>query len=127
LPYEMHIQPVEPNGLPLDFKGLKASALPMRHSVPVNGWRFERNGKVLAISGDTKACDELVALSQGADLLLTECSYPDPIAEVPHISRKELLTLSERMTAGRILVVHSNREFDTAPFEQPEDGDVVEV
>jgi ribonuclease Z len=39
---------------------------------PALGFRFDRGGRSLVISGDTKACDSLVRAADGADLMLCE-------------------------------------------------------
>src|SRR6516165_2695857 len=39
------------------------------------GYRFEAQGKVVAISGDTVDCDGLAQLAQNADVLVHCCSW----------------------------------------------------
>lgn len=107
--------------------GVTVEGFEMKHSVPVVGYRFSKDGKTFAVSGDTTPCDGLVEMSQGADLLVTECSYPVAIPEVPHTSLEELLALEPRLGAKRIAVVHTNNTFDPSPFFAPEDGETIEV
>lgn len=58
-------------------EGLTLRAWPMRHSpyAPVLGLRFEAGGKVVAFTGDTGACDNIVPLAASADLLVHEATF----------------------------------------------------
>lgn len=125
--FEINVEPVAPSGQMFEFKGMQVRAFPMNHSVPVNGYRFESGRRSVAISGDTMPCDGLVELADGVDLLVTECSYPETIAEVPHTSLEQLIAQRGKLNARRIAVVHSNSFFDPSPFEAPLDGDILEV
>ncbi len=49
---------------------------PMRHPVPTLGMRIEADGAALAYSADTGPTDELVGLARGADLMLSEATWP---------------------------------------------------
>ncbi len=125
--FDLDVKAVEPNGSPFDFNSLTVRAFPMNHSIPVNGYRFDSLERSVAISGDTMPCDGLVELADGVDLLVTECSYPETIDEVPHTSLEQLIAQREKLNARRIAVVHSNSYFDPSPFEAPLDGDILEV
>jgi ribonuclease Z len=50
---------------------------PLEHSrfAPVSGVRMEIDGKVLAFTGDTAPCPNVLALAQGADLLVHEATH----------------------------------------------------
>jgi ribonuclease Z len=58
---------------------------PMEHSgfAPVLGLRVEVAGRAVAFTGDTAPCANVVALAQGADLLLHEASYSTTLD--PHL------------------------------------------
>ena len=47
-----------------------------RPVTPAFGYRIEYNGRVVALSGDTRPCDNLVKRAQGADLLIHEIIAP---------------------------------------------------
>lgn len=47
----------------------------VRHPVPAYALRVEADGAVLAYSGDTGPCDELVEIARGADVFLAEASF----------------------------------------------------
>ncbi|ADI73966.1 beta-lactamase-like protein [Methanohalobium evestigatum Z-7303] len=46
------------------------------HSVPSLGYRIESGGSTIVYSGDTEPCKSIMDLSQDADLLIHECSFP---------------------------------------------------
>ncbi len=48
---------------------------------PCFGFRIEAEGKVVVFSGDTKPCEGIARLAQGADLLIHECTFTEPFIE----------------------------------------------
>lgn len=66
------------------------------------GYRFEAQGKVVAISGDTVACEGLARLAAGADLLVQCCFLAGAEIEGEHFSRLAKHTLACGDTVGRI-------------------------
>ncbi|HEY5651081.1 MAG TPA: MBL fold metallo-hydrolase [Acidimicrobiia bacterium] len=64
---------------------VRVFAAAVRHE-PVEGavgYRVETSDGVVAISGDTRVCDEVAALADGADVLIYEAMRFEPIAELP--------------------------------------------
>lgn len=45
------------------------------------GIRMEAEGKVIAFSGDTAPCDNMVKLAKDADVLFHECTFPESFIE----------------------------------------------
>jgi ribonuclease Z len=45
------------------------------------GVRLEAEGKVIAFSGDTAPCDNMVKLAENADVLFHECTFPESFIE----------------------------------------------
>ena len=125
--FEINSIGLAPYSSPMNLSGCQVSVYPMKHSVPVNGYRFEGDGVSFGISGDTLPCDELVELADGLDLLITECSYKQSIPEVPHTSYGELMELSKRFNTDKIVVVHTDGTFDTSPFHAAKDGEIIEI
>jgi len=66
----------EPAVLPL-AEGITLCTWPMEHtpSAPDSGLRVEAAGRVVAFTGDTGPCANVVPLARGADLLLHEATY----------------------------------------------------
>jgi ribonuclease BN (tRNA processing enzyme) len=76
----------------LTFGDLKVSFKWMKHAVPCLGMRFEENGKTLAYSADTEWCDEIINISDNADILMCETS----------IFNKQKGQINGHLTAGEV-------------------------
>src|SRR5690606_19204249 len=50
---------------------------------PCLAYRFQKDGKSIVISGDTVACDPLIALARGADVLVQCCFLADADLTTP--------------------------------------------
>lgn len=110
--------------------GLTVQALPMNHSPESLGYRFVINGKVLAFSGDTGWTDSLIELSQGADLLVTECSFYE--LDFPnHLSYTKIKAHLSLLKARQIVLSHLGDEMigmqDKVEMMLAHDGLVLEV
>ncbi|MEQ1650502.1 MAG: MBL fold metallo-hydrolase [Hyphomicrobiaceae bacterium] len=66
------------------------------------GYRFEAEGKVIAISGDTVSCDGLDRLAKGADLLVQCCFLSVSEMTNDHFRRLAEHTLACGDTVGKI-------------------------
>jgi ribonuclease Z len=66
-------------------EGVRVLAAGVRHEpVPgAVGYRIETPDGVIAISGDTRVCDEVAALADGADVLVYEAMRFEPIEALP--------------------------------------------
>jgi ribonuclease Z len=83
------------------FKIITAEAL---HSVPALGYRIEHGSRALACSGDTEPCQEIAALAKGADLLVHECSFPEPFRVTNHSTPIRLGEIIRGV--GRVVLTH---------------------
>jgi ribonuclease BN (tRNA processing enzyme) len=54
---------------------------PLPHFVPNAGLRLTAGGRVLAYTGDTGPCREIVDLARDADLFLAEATHPERVPE----------------------------------------------
>ena len=79
------------------------------------GIRFEAEGRAIAFSGDTAPCDSMVRLSQDADLLIHECTFPESFIEhrrktgvgiFAHTSPTELGRIAARANVKRLVPTH---------------------
>ena len=80
----------------------------MNHPVECHGLRVEADGRSLVYSGDTGATPRLVALAEGADVLLCEASWPDA-PDRPgglHLSGREAGEHAAAAAVGRLLLTH---------------------
>ena len=80
------------------------TASPGSHSVPVLGLRIEevQAGGVLAYSCDTEYCQEIVRLSQGADILIHEATGAGP----GHSCVEHAARAAKEAQVGQLLLVH---------------------
>lgn len=82
---------------------------PLPHFVPNAGLRLTAGGRVLAYTGDTGPCRELVDLARDADLFLAEATYVD---EVPREDARDLSSARQagehaaRAGAARLMLTH---------------------
>jgi ribonuclease Z len=89
--------------------GVRVLASAVRHE-PVNGavgYRIETPDGVVAISGDTTVCDEVVALAQDADVLVHEAMRFEPIEALPAHRRFILDYHADTRLLGA-LAMHAN-------------------
>ncbi len=82
----------------------------VRTNHPVECWapRLEAGGAVLAYTGDTGRCEDLVALARDADLLLAEASFLDGPGnpEGVHLCGREAGEYAARAGARSLLLTH---------------------
>jgi ribonuclease Z len=107
-----------PNFFPVAFSRLPASELttvldcpefliqssPVHHMIPTIGLRFEfkDSGKVLAYSCDTEPCDEVVRLSQNADVLIHEATG----ASFGHSSANQAGEIATKAGVKNLYLIH---------------------
>ena len=80
----------------------------VEHPVQAFGLRVEHGDAVLAYSGDTDACDALVELATGADLLLAEASFIEgrDSARGVHLTGRRAGETAQRAGAARLVLTH---------------------
>jgi ribonuclease BN (tRNA processing enzyme) len=72
------------------------------------------DGTVTAYTGDSDLCDDLIAGARGADLLVSEATWPDGVAGLPqgvHMTAGQAGELARRADVGALLVTHVWPEF----------------
>ncbi len=126
--------------------GLRVSSAPSRHIVPGVAYRFSlENGASVVYSGDTAACEAVVELARGADLLLHDATFSVCVApelvgpdhatardagEVAHragVRRLGLVHLAPRLMGAEAELIREAREtFDGEVFV-PSDGQTIEL
>lgn len=90
----------------LQFANWKLTTLPMRHSDVANGYRIESEGRVLAYSGDTGMCDEVISLVKKADVAILECSTPDDEPLDGHLTPALAGQIAEQGNCRKVLLSH---------------------
>jgi ribonuclease BN (tRNA processing enzyme) len=110
--------------LPEDANGVQVSAVLVQHApvFPAFGFRFDTPGGSVAFSGDTGACDNVVRLARGADVLVHEVIDVDQMADrlrrLPnyesvrnhlassHTSPEEVGAIAARAGVGTLVLSH---------------------
>ncbi len=92
---------------PLIFQNLMISAKPMAHLPESVGYRIEfKDGRTLAISGDTDYCRNLVELASEVDLLVLECSFPNDKKVEGHLTPSLAGRIALESRCKKLLLVH---------------------
>jgi ribonuclease Z len=90
----------------VSLKGFDIFAEEARHSVTALAYRIEAEDKVMVYSGDTEPCPRVAALARGADLLVHECSFPEPFDVTNHSTPKKLGSMIAGQGVKRIVLTH---------------------
>jgi ribonuclease BN (tRNA processing enzyme) len=74
--------------------------------MPALAYRIEDEGGSIVYTGDTGYDARLVDLAAGADLLVSECSFPDERESAGHLSPATVGRIASEAAVGRVLLVH---------------------
>jgi ribonuclease BN (tRNA processing enzyme) len=89
------------------FRDLKIISKPMAHISGSMGYRIEfKDGKSIAISGDTDYCQNIVDLAYEVDLLVLECSFPDGKKVEGHLTPSLAGRIGLESRCKRLLLIH---------------------
>lgn len=87
-------------------KGFDVFAEEARHSVTALSYRLEAEEGVVVYSGDTEPSARVAALAKGADVLVHECSFPEPFDVTNHSTPKKLGRILRNQGIKRIVLTH---------------------
>ncbi len=103
--YKLTVKEISEEGLL--YKDLRILSKPMAHISESVGYRIEfRDGKSIAISGDTDYCQNIVDLAQGVDLLILECSFPDGKKVEGHLTPSLAGRIASESRCRKLLLYH---------------------
>lgn len=88
------------------LKGLKIRAGEAAHSLPALGYRIESGNKAIVYSGDTEPTESMRDLAEDADLLIHECSFPEPFVVTNHSTPLRLGETFRGAGVKRIVLTH---------------------
>ena len=93
------------------FDDVVVSTILVEHSpvLPAVGYRVESPDGVVAISGDTRVCDNLQTLCQDADVAVCEALRPEglpPKLATHHSDAKEVGAMAARAGVGHLVLTH---------------------
>lgn len=137
--YEVNVIdfPLDIEGFYSELKDIKITTMPMKHSRPAIGYRFESEGKILTMGGDSEACPELIELSRNANLFVADCSFPHTC--VGHMNPEEAGCIASEANAKKILLSHfypqmnpeeavsTASKYFSGNIESAEDGKMIEI
>jgi ribonuclease BN (tRNA processing enzyme) len=95
--------------VPMDsfsVKGFDIFAEEARHSVTALAYRIEAEDKIIVYSGDTEPSPRVAALAEGADLLVHECSFPEPFDVTNHSTPQRLGEMLRNCGAKKVVLTH---------------------
>ena len=91
----------------ITFGNLVLRTLPLTHSESSIAFRIESpEDKVIVYSGDTDYCENIVALSRSADLLILECSLPEEMRVEGHLSPSLAGKIARESRCKKLLLTH---------------------
>ena len=88
------------------LKGFDIFAEEALHSVTALAFRLEAEDKVVVYSGDTQPSLRVAALARDADLLVHECSFPEPFDITNHSTPKKLGSMIKNCGVKRVVLTH---------------------
>jgi ribonuclease BN (tRNA processing enzyme) len=120
--------PTSPNTMEMPFGRL--IALAMSHTKESLGYRIEtEEGFILAYTGDTDYCSNVVELGRNADLFFCECSFPDHLKAEGHLSPRLAGRVAREAGCKRLVLIHLYPACDetdvVAACRQEYSGDIV--
>jgi ribonuclease BN (tRNA processing enzyme) len=88
------------------LKGFDIFAEEAVHSVTALAYRIECQDRILVYSGDTEPSARVAALAQGADLLIHECSFPEPFEVTNHSTPRKLGQMLRNTDVMQMVLTH---------------------
>lgn len=74
--------------------------------------RVEERGTSVGYTGDTAYSEDLAGFFHRADLLIADCSFAQPQAEIKHMSIPEVAELAQRAEVSRLMATHLYPKLD---------------
>jgi ribonuclease BN (tRNA processing enzyme) len=113
-----------------DVGDLRLTAYNAKHSPETNphSLRIETSNRVIAYSGDTEWTEDLIAVSEGADLFICEASgYRRPMKN--HLTVAKIAEEQKKLRAKRIVLTHPGDEvlkhLDDIDLKVAGDGEIL--
>jgi ribonuclease BN (tRNA processing enzyme) len=89
------------------YRDLRILSSPMAHISESVGYRIEfKDGKSMAISGDTGYCQNIIELAFEVDLLVLECSFPDGKKVEGHLTPSLAGRIALESRCKKLLLTH---------------------
>lgn len=104
------IKIVEPEHFPIQ-KGL-IQTKQVHHSNNSVGYRIEYNNKIIAFSGDSGPCENLVTICSEADIAFLECSFPDEQPNEYHLTPSQAADIARKARVKKLVLTHFYPQMD---------------
>jgi len=103
--YPLTVKEISRKGLV--YRDLRILSRPMAHISESVGYRIEfKDGKSMAISGDTDYCQNIVDLASEVDILVLECSFPDGKKVEGHLTPSLAGRIALESNCKKLLLTH---------------------
>ncbi|MDF1558319.1 MAG: MBL fold metallo-hydrolase [ANME-2 cluster archaeon] len=105
---EIEVTELSP-GQVIEVEGLEVECVRTVHALPSLGFKVSAGGKSLLYSGDTEPVVDIIdaiEASDGIDLLIHECSFPDTFDVSNHTTPGTLAEMLKGTSIGRIVLTH---------------------
>ena len=107
IPKGYRLDLAEISGEKLNFADFSLQGFPLLHSDHSVGFRIKsQDGEVVAYSGDTDYCPNLVELARKVDLLILECSFPDDKKVEGHLTPLLAGRVAREAECKKLLLTH---------------------
>lgn len=101
----------------LDFKSWQLKAKPLPHTERSIGFRIQtKNNKIICYSGDTDYSDNIVELAKDSDILILECSTPNPIKVKGHLTPSAAGKIASQSKSKKLVLTHFYPICDNFPI-----------
>jgi ribonuclease BN (tRNA processing enzyme) len=90
----------------VDLPGVVVRSVPSNHSAGGLAYRIEADSVSVTISGDTDVSEDIVALAQGTDLFICECSMPEGRKISGHLVPSEAAAMARQAGARKMVLTH---------------------
>jgi ribonuclease BN (tRNA processing enzyme) len=105
--FPVHVHEVQPGDRAELDGGLAFTSIHTPHTEESLAYRFDdASGASLGYTGDTGPSEDVARFLAGVDLLLAECSVPDPEAMEMHLHPTALAAMARTASPGRLVVTH---------------------
>ncbi|MBN1574167.1 MAG: MBL fold metallo-hydrolase [Deltaproteobacteria bacterium] len=102
--YEIHIEEM---GVEVrEFDRFSVSTTRTNHNPESIAVRIDSEGRSLVYTGDTDLSESLIEISEGADLLIIETSFPDGMKVPGHLTPGEAAGIAARAKVKRVMPTH---------------------
>ena len=101
------------------YDDFKVETLPMEHNPESIAYRITGPGGVSVVySGDTDYSNNLITLSQDADLLICESALPDELKVKGHLTPSRAGEIAARANVAKLVLTHFYPECDGVDIER---------